>query len=203
MHPSTPSLSEQTRSHVGNSLVPVTDETTRAKTADATIPFRPASLSPVTAAGPSGLAPLLNSKSDDSNARREPFSRKFAVSMGGLIFLGFVLAASWPLLEPRPEVTTAAEPRAATSAASSPDPVEVRALTEARTNPATPAQAAAATELAPEPVPLAARHSPAIPPATGSSASVSVQGPSAKARLASKPAALSAPTGSAAVPLHL
>ncbi|HYQ04883.1 MAG TPA: protein kinase [Polyangiaceae bacterium] len=198
LHPPTPSLTEQTLSLVGNSL---TDETTRAKTADATIPFRPASLSPVAAVGPSGLAPSLNSKSNDSKSRLEPFWRKFAVSMGGLVFLALVLAVSWPLLVPRFEVTTVAEPRAATSAVASPEPMEVRVLAEAPRNLATPVQAAA-TERAPEPVPSAARHSRALAP-SGSPASVSMQGPSAKARLASKPAALSAPTGSAAVPLHL
>lgn len=200
-HPSTP-FTEQTRSHVGSAPVALTDETTHAKSADATVRFRPVSLSPVTAAGPSGLAPSPNFEGDYSTARPELFWRKLAVSMGGLVFLGIALALSWPMLAPRPEVTTVAEPRAATSAASSPESVEARVLADVPPNPAIPAEAAA-TELAPAPVPLAAQHSRALAPSTGSPASASMQGPSAKARLASKPAAASAPTGSAAVPLHL
>jgi serine/threonine protein kinase len=168
--------------------VAVTDETTRAREA-ATVPFRELSLAPASAAGSPDLSLSLNSKTDGSDARRAPSWRKVAAPLGGLVFCALALAVSWPLLAPRTEPSTLAEPRAAMTAVS--EPVDGTLLANPKSTLSTPAHAVTA-EVAPESVQSAAPRSRAI-----------LQGASSKARATPKPAALATPTGSAAVPLHL
>ena len=101
------------------------------------------------------------------------------------------LAVSWPLLAPRTEPSTLAEPRAAITDVSLPKRVGGQELGDAKSMLITPAQVATA-EVAAEPAQSAAPHSRST-----------LQGATAKTRVAPKPSALATPTGGAAVPLHL